>query len=273
MRNKKLKISFLVVFILLYIGTMLVSCWHAIALFSVANVTFMAVILAACFELGQAATLFTILLDKKKKLMPWVLMIMLTTVQVLGNVFSSYKYMMNNSVEDLRYFTESVVQLFVDDISQQTQQVMVAYIIGAILPIVALLLTAMVHNMLVDDIEPKTEDIKNIDDKNENIKSNNTFDEKNIDKEIQSEPKLGKITDVKTIIQKENELSDNIDNANYDDSIVYNDNRLEEKRGTEDDKVNIPDVGNVVSVSDTVGNKENKKHTVSRKQPKRVMLK
>lgn len=184
--NAKIKISFIITFILLYCGTMMVSLVHAFSFFELANTTIMAVILASCFELGQAATLFTILLDKKKKFMPWLLMSILTSVQVMGNVFSSYKYMMTNHVDDLRYFTESIVSLFVTDASTQNQQVFVAYIIGAILPIVALMLTAMVHNLLIGDETTETKEIEKnelkenkIDIKDDN--SNTITDNDNLD--------------------------------------------------------------------------------------------
>ena len=168
--NTKIKIGFIITFILLYCGTMMVSLVHAFSFFELANTTVMSVVLASCFELGQAATLFTILLDKKKKFMPWLLMIILTSVQIMGNVFSSYKYMMNNHIDDLRYFTESIVSLFVTDASTQNQQVFVAYILGAILPIVALMLTAMVHNLLIDNktTDPNNENGDIQDDKEEN---------------------------------------------------------------------------------------------------------
>ena len=40
--------------------------------------------------------------------MPWVLMAIFTLVQVLGNVYSSYKYILLNSPENLRYFKEPI---------------------------------------------------------------------------------------------------------------------------------------------------------------------
>ena len=77
--------------------------------------------------------------------MPWILMVVLTAVQVLGNVFSSYQYMMLNHVDQIKYFTDSVL-FFLQDPDPKVNQVMVSYITGAILPIVSLCMTSMVVN-------------------------------------------------------------------------------------------------------------------------------
>jgi hypothetical protein len=118
------------------------------------NAGWLAVILAVAFEIGQAAVLFSLLTSKTKKVMPWILMGVLTLVQVLGNVFSSYQYMMINSTEQIKYFTDSVL-FFLQDPDPKVNQVMISYITGAILPIVSLCMTSMVVN--VAGLEP-TED-------------------------------------------------------------------------------------------------------------------
>jgi hypothetical protein len=64
-------------------------------------------------------------------------------VQVLGNVYSSYQYAALNSPEEIKYFTDSVL-FFVQDPDPQVNQVMISYITGAILPIVALCMTSMI---------------------------------------------------------------------------------------------------------------------------------
>lgn len=132
-----------VLFGLLYLAVGFVSTYHAIAFFSISNETWLATILAIAFEIGQAAVLFSVLANKTKKVMPWVLMGVLTLVQVLGNIYSSYMYMIINSQEFISYFTNSVL-FFLQDPNPQVNQVMISYITGAILPIVALCLTSMV---------------------------------------------------------------------------------------------------------------------------------
>jgi hypothetical protein len=77
--------------------------------------------------------------------MPWILMFVLTAVQVLGNVYSSYSYMMLHNPEHVKDFTDSVL-FFLPDPDAKVNQVMVSYITGAILPIVSLCMTSMVVN-------------------------------------------------------------------------------------------------------------------------------
>ena len=138
-----MKKAMIILFSLLYIAVGFVSTYHAIAFFAISNAGWLAVILAIAFEIGQAAVLFSLLTSKTKKVMPWILMGVLTLVQVLGNVFSSYQYMMLNSVDQIKYFTDSVM-FFLQDPDPKVNQVMISYITGAILPIVSLCMTSMV---------------------------------------------------------------------------------------------------------------------------------
>ena len=93
--NKTIYIS---LFSVLYFVVAAVSAVHAVSFFGLANTFWLGVILAIAFEIGQAAVLFSILTSprERSKVMPWVLMCMFTLVQVLGNVYSSYKYVVNN---------------------------------------------------------------------------------------------------------------------------------------------------------------------------------
>lgn len=158
MSNKKI---YIILFAILYICVALVSTIHAISFFGLANVKPLAIILAVAFEIGQAAVLFSILTDKnqQKKIMPWVLMGILTLVQVMGNVYNSYQYLIMNSEASLRFFKEPI--FIWTQIEDANANVILAYIIGAILPIVSLLLTSMVTGFLNKDEdkkeEPKTE--------------------------------------------------------------------------------------------------------------------
>ena len=132
-----------ILFSILYLAVGFVSVYHAITFFSISNEDWLATILAIAFEVGQAAVLFSLLTSKTKRTMPWILMGVLTLVQCLGNVFSSYQYMVINSPDQIKYFTDSVL-FFIQDPNPQVNQVMISYITGAILPIVALCMTSMI---------------------------------------------------------------------------------------------------------------------------------
>lgn len=148
--NKVFNKVFLWLFIVLYTAIAFVSTYHAIAFFGLSNPVWLAVVLAIAFEVGQAGVLFSILTNEDendKKTMPWILMGILTIVQVLGNVFSSYRHMILHNTDQIDYFTKSVL-FFVQSPNPDYNYVMISYITGAILPVVALCMTSMVASML-----------------------------------------------------------------------------------------------------------------------------
>lgn len=158
-----MKKALTILFSILYLAVGFVSVYHSISFFSISNDKWLAIILACAFEVGQAAVLFSLLTNPNKKIMPWILMGVLTLVQVLGNIFSSYQWMMINSTEEIKYFTDSVL-FFLQDPDPKVNQVMISYITGAILPIVALCMTSMIVDTGVktDNEEPikKEEEIE-----------------------------------------------------------------------------------------------------------------
>lgn len=159
MKNNILKYGLVSLFGILYAIVGFVSIYHAISFFGLSNTNWLAIMLAIAFEIGQAAVLFYVLITKEKKVLPWILMIMLTLVQVLGNVYSSYSYMVINNPDLIKYFTDSVL-FFLQDPNPKVNQVMISYITGAILPIVSLLMTSMVVNVLNRDREESSEEIE-----------------------------------------------------------------------------------------------------------------
>ena len=158
-----MKKALTILFSILYLAVGFVSVYHSISFFSISNDKWLAIILACAFEVGQAAVLFSLLTNPNKKIMPWILMGVLTLVQVLGNVFSSYAWMLENSVDQIKYFTDSVM-FFIQDPDPKVNQVMISYITGAILPIVALCMTSMIVDtgVKIDNEEPvkKEEEIE-----------------------------------------------------------------------------------------------------------------
>lgn len=158
MNKKKItKYIYIGLFATLYLSVALVSGIHAVAFFSLANAPALGVMLAITFEIGQAAVLFSLLTNpnQRKKIMTWVQLSIFTLVQILGNVYSSYKYIVSNSMENLRFFKEPV--FIWTDLPDQMCNVIITYLVGGILPISALLLTEMLTSYLYkeEDKVPK----------------------------------------------------------------------------------------------------------------------
>lgn len=152
MNSKILRNTYLSLFAILYLCTAFVSTMHAIQFFSLANSVYLGIILALTFEVSQATVLSSLLIDKRnqKKPIPWILLFLMTIVQVLGNVYSSYKYICLNSLEDLKWFKEPIF-IWMNDFPDKEATVIVTWAIGGLLPCVCLLLTEMVTSYIHSD--------------------------------------------------------------------------------------------------------------------------
>ena len=151
--EKNIKKILFIVFFTLYLSVGFVSTYHAITFFSLANQHWLAIILAISFELGQSAALLSlIVLKSKKSIMPWILMIILTSVQIMGNVFSSYKYLMEHNPQNISFFQESIL-FGITGIDMHLYYVIVVWIVGALLPIVTLGITGLIaENLFLNKI-------------------------------------------------------------------------------------------------------------------------
>ena len=183
---RKIDKIYLGLFVTLYVAVGLVSTIHAVSFFSLANTLPLAILLAVAFEIGQAAVLFSILTDERQRnrFMPWCLMCILTLVQVIGNVYSSYKYLITNSIDLLRFFKEPI--FIWGSIPDDVANVLLTYIIGAILPLVSLALSEMVTERI------NLGDDGKVDEENtEESKMDETIEEEIIEKEETPERESG----------------------------------------------------------------------------------
>ena len=189
MNSKIIRITYLSLFAILYLCTAFVSTMHAIQFFSLANAAYLGVILALTFEVSQAAVLSSLLIDKsnQKKIVPWLLMFLMCGVQILGNVYSSYKYICLNSLEDLKWFKEPIF-IWMDNFPDKEATVIVTWAIGGLLPCVCLLLTEMVTSYIHRDKEEnkvteptKQEEIK--EDKKEELENEQVQEQTNQEEE------------------------------------------------------------------------------------------
>ena len=180
MNQKVLHRVFIWGFLFLYFLVALISFCHAVQFFGIGNIKWMSISLAFAFELGLALSLASILLsDKnKKQTLPWILMITLTAVQVVGNVYSVFRYISVSDVDYYQYLAKPLL-FFIEEVDENTIQIIVSWIMGAILPIVALMMTDMVANNIKNVSEDKKEVIESIKDKiEEDIEDQPVVEEK-----------------------------------------------------------------------------------------------
>lgn len=162
MNNRKLTKVLIWGFLFLYLLIAGVSFFHAIEFFGIGNVKWMAVVLSVGFEVGLALSLAAVLLseDNKKNILPWILMIVLCAVQCCGNVYSTYKYIALSETEYYQYLAKPLL-FWMEGVAEDSVQIVVSWIIGAILPIIALFMTDMVatniKNLNSDNTAPHKE--------------------------------------------------------------------------------------------------------------------
>ena len=219
MNQKVLHKVFIWGFLFLYLLVALISFCHAVQFFGIGNVKWMSISLAFAFELGLALSLASILLsDKnKKQTLPWILMITLTAVQVVGNVYSVFRYISVSDVDYYQYLAKPLL-FFIEEVDENTIQIIVSWIMGAILPVVALMMTDMVANNIKNVSEDKAEPIESVKDESvkdkleEDIEEQPAIEEKKEKPEKENPVTVEEVKEnLKSAKKKEESIADYID--------------------------------------------------------------
>jgi hypothetical protein len=153
--NEKLVSRFVIgTFVVLYGIVSIISTIHVIDFFELSNPYWLAVSLAIAFEFGAAASLASLVaLDKMNKTIVWLLFFAITAMQMQGNMYYAY-----TNLHDYA----SWIELFnLVEWEPMAQKRMLAFVSGAILPLVAL---GFIKS-LVDYIKPAETQVKLVEDK------------------------------------------------------------------------------------------------------------
>ena len=138
-------------------------------------------------------------------------MIILTSVQVIGNVYSCFSFIAKSGTDYYQYLQQPLL-FWIEGVSQETMMIIISWIIGALLPIIALCMTTMVTNNieLSDNKDSNKDEIKDLQkDTLDNQGLNKTektdisiIEEKNEPEVIQNENKIETVSDkIKDILQ------------------------------------------------------------------------
>ena len=118
-------------FVSLYLLVSIISTIHVIDFFELSNPYWLAVSLAIGFEIGAAASLASLItLDKMNKSIVWALFITITAMQMQGNMYYAFK-----NLEDYQGWVELFNLIEWEPLAQKR---LLAFVSGAILPLVAL---------------------------------------------------------------------------------------------------------------------------------------
>jgi hypothetical protein len=237
LKNKKIYWALIGTFIALYLAVAFVSTLHAIKFFQLANTLGLAILLGAAYEIGQASVLFSILMtENKNRMLAWGMMFLLTALQVTANVYASFRFMDMSGTEDWKFWQRAIL-FGVQAENDEMYKVIISWISGALLPLVALGMTALVaDNIKLATGQTEEEKIDNLEDIIENevkrrleetpISEEGEIDERILKKmedlnKAQEDLISGKIPPLKTsstVINKEKSinLQDQPDNLLFD---------------------------------------------------------
>lgn len=139
-------------FVGLYAIVSVISTIHVIEFFELSNPKWLAISLAVAFEIGAAASLASlIVLDKMNKLLVWILFIVLTCMQAMGNTYYAYTH-----IHDFQSWSE-LFGLIEEDVIYQKR--LLSIISGAILPLVALgFIKSLVDYIKPEEVSEQTEE-------------------------------------------------------------------------------------------------------------------
>lgn len=150
MKSKKSKLvdRFIIwTFVSLYGVVSLISTIHVIDFFRISNPDWLAICLAIAFEIGAAASLASLIaLEKMNKTIIWILFVLLTAMQAMGNTYYAY-----TNLSDFQAWVE-LFGLVDEDLIYQKR--LLSIISGAILPIIALGFIKSLVDYIKPDDEP-----------------------------------------------------------------------------------------------------------------------
>ena len=198
-RDNIIKWSIISTFVGLYLMTSIVSTIHVIDFFRLSNPDWLAITLAVSFEVGAAASLAAIIiLDKTSRWLVWSLFVLITLMQMMGNMYYAYTHL-----GEYQFWSE----LFgLNEEELIFQKRILSVVSGAILPIVALgfikSLVDYIRPAKIEEIKAEFEKAKSIEDelKREDIieheeveESHETIEDINTDKTLTEIEKSRKI--------------------------------------------------------------------------------
>ena len=253
---------FIYAFLFLYALVAFISFCHAIEFFDIGNTHWMSIMLAFAFELGLAVCLASILIGtNKRNNIAWLLLTILVLVQIIGNTYSVFKFISESGHDYYNYLAKPML-FMIEEVSQETVQIIISWIMGAILPIVALLMTEMVANGIKET--QMIDDSKN-DQKNEQITDNIEYhklteDEKKIPEVPFTIPDFSDKKEEQ--INLDNDRDETLNNNSNDEDLIKDDIdiTLEEDQKRKEEITPFENENVIESEETTVNNEETQKN-------------
>ena len=152
MRNKRMKILSCTVFGALYLLVSIISLICSTYFFRLAHTGIMSWALAIGFELGAMSCLLsTMVLPRNKQGLVWVMFVILTLFQCMGNMYAAYISLDN--------YMDWIDMFGLNEMEEISQKRVLAGISGIILPLVALGFIRIMADMLQNNVENEVAEI------------------------------------------------------------------------------------------------------------------
>lgn len=141
-----------------------ISAFHLEGFMRLGNPTFLSVTTAIAYEIANVTAMFIfVMLPRINRSFVWISFIMLVIMQVVGNVFFSYDYIIRNVNPEHLSSWYSMTNYLFDSSNKIESSFYLACFIGVPVPLVAIFLTKSVSNYLggEEELEEKKTEITN----------------------------------------------------------------------------------------------------------------
>ena len=143
-------------FLLVPFFSSIISTIHVVDLFSLGNITPLAIVLAVVFEMGQLSSLMTLtILDKINKTIVWSIFILLALMQILGNVYYSFDFITNKLAQNPNWLgsaLELINKFTYSKVDVSTGKFIISLVVGLPIPLISIaFLKSLVDYLKVED--------------------------------------------------------------------------------------------------------------------------
>jgi hypothetical protein len=236
MEDKKNWVSYFIIgtFVTLYLLVSIISTIHVVEFFELSNPQWLAISLAVAFEVGAAASLASLIaLKKMNKGLVWMLFILLTAMQAMGNTYYAYV-----NLTDFTAWSE-LFGLIEEELIYQKR--VLSLVSGAVLPIVALgFIKSLVDYIKPEETELLAEIPKEIPTEGEEIDGGNSSVPE-IEVQPLNEPQIEKFTKEELLLDVSTAVKENIPSTSVDNETISSANS--NKTYTPVEVVELPTAG------------------------------
>jgi len=123
-----------------------VSAFHLESMVRLGNHIWLSIPVAVAYELANLIIILLIVNSKNvNKFYVFIAFIIIIFMQILGNVYASYTYILENNPENTFF---DILNFFPIDVDRKMSNFILSNIIGTFLPIISLLLTKVVSDII-----------------------------------------------------------------------------------------------------------------------------